>query len=311
MKVLFLGTPEFAVESLKAILHSSHEVVAVVTAPDKPAGRGRQLHSSPVKEFALESGLRLFQPERLRDEAFLNELKVLKPDVAVVVAFRMMPEVLWKLPRLGTFNLHGSLLPQYRGAAPIQWAVINGESETGVTTFFINDKIDEGAILLQEKEAISNEDTAGELYDRLMKKGAELVVRTLNGLESGNLIPKAQDYTEPLKEAPKLNQENTRIDWSKNAEEIRNQIRGLNPFPGAWTEICYDGKRERVKIYAADISDASRYKTGEIALEKSAIFIGTGHQDLQIKEWQWPGKRKMNAEEFLRGFHFDGEMQAE
>lgn len=311
MKVLFLGTPEFAVESLKAILKSAHEVVAVVTAPDKPAGRGRQLQSSPVKQFANENGLRLFQPERLRDEAFLDELKQLKPDVAVVVAFRMMPELLWKLPRLGTFNLHGSLLPQYRGAAPIQWAVINGESETGVTTFFINDKIDEGAILLQEKETISIHDTAGDVYERLMRKGAELVVRTLNGLEFGNLIPKAQDYTEPLKDAPKLNQENTRIDWRRNAEEIRNQIRGLNPFPGAWTEISYGGKKERVKILNVKIAATHELNCGELKLEKSTISIGTGSRNVQIVEWQWPGKRKMSAEEFLRGFHFDGEMQAE
>jgi methionyl-tRNA formyltransferase len=310
MKVLFLGTPEFAVESLKAILHSEHDVVAVVTAPDKPAGRGRQLHSSPVKQFAVENGLRLFQPERLRDEAFLAELKEIKPDVAVVVAFRMMPEVLWKLPRLGTFNLHGSLLPQYRGAAPIQWAVINGERETGVTTFFINDKIDEGAILLQENETITSSDTAGDLYDRLMKKGADLVVRTLNGLESGNLIPKTQEYSAPLRDAPKLNQENTRVDWRRNAEEIRNQIRGLNPFPGAWTEVGYVDKTERVKILDVNIAATSELSCGEIRLEKSTISIGTGSHDLQIMEWQWPGRRKMSAEEFLRGFNFRGEMYA-
>ena len=310
MKVLFLGTPEFAVESLKAIHDSTHEVVAVVTAPDKPAGRGRQMHASPVKLYALENGLKLFQPEKLRDEEFLTDLRVLKPDVAVVVAFRMMPEVLWRLPRLGTFNLHGSLLPQYRGAAPIQWAIINGEKESGVTTFFINEKIDEGAILMSDKEAIDINDTAGMLYERLMTKGANLVVRTLQRLEEGMVEPKIQTYTGTLKEAPKLNQENTRIDWRRSAEEIRNLIRGLNPFPAAWTEMDYDGKTERVKILSALISGSGELKSGELRLEKSSVFIGTGSTDLQIVEWQWPGKRKMSAEEFLRGFNFRGEMHA-
>jgi methionyl-tRNA formyltransferase len=310
MKVLFLGTPEFAVESLKAIHRSTHEVVAVVTAPDKPAGRGRQMHASPVRLYALENGLKLFQPEKLRDEEFLAQLRVLKPDVAVVVAFRMMPEVLWRLPRMGTFNLHGSLLPQYRGAAPIQWAIINGEKESGVTTFFINEKIDEGAILMSAKEAIDINDTAGMLFERLMIKGANLVVQTLHGLEAGTLEPKSQTYAGALKEAPKLHQENTRIDWCRSAEEIRNLIRGLNPFPAAWTEISYGDKKERVKILSALISGSGELKSGELRLEKSSVFIGTGSTDLQIVEWQWPGKRKMSAEEFLRGFNFRGEMQA-
>ncbi|MFA9221223.1 MAG: methionyl-tRNA formyltransferase, partial [Sediminibacterium sp.] len=237
LRIVFLGTPEFATTSLNALLQSKHEVVGVVTVPDKPAGRGQQLNESDVKKFAVQHELKLFQPEKLRDEPFIQELKNLNADLFVVVAFRMLPEVVWNMPRLGTLNLHGSLLPQYRGAAPIQWAVINGETETGCTTFRLKHEIDTGEVLGQHKMSIAPNETAGELYERMMHEGADLLVRTLDLLEEQKVQPIAQEelITNELKHAPKLLKEDGRVRLTDTPAVVHNLVRGVTPFPGAFT----------------------------------------------------------------------------
>lgn len=303
MRVIFMGTPAFAAESLKSLHNSHHEVVAVITAVDKPAGRGRKIHQSAVKECALELGLPILQPVKLKDPDFLSEVKAFAADLFVVVAFRMLPQVLWSMPRLGTFNLHSSLLPNYRGAAPINWAVVNGEDKTGVTTFFINENIDTGEILLQKETRIAKDEDAGSLHDRLMQIGAELVLETANALEKGELKPRAQDEVQSLKDAPKIFKEDLRIDPKLKTEEVYNLIRGMSPFPGAWAKISINGEEKTLKIFASEIlENPSAGELGKIEiLEKNQIILHLIDGVLSLKALQIEGKRRMNAQDFING----------
>lgn len=303
MRILFMGTPEFAVPSLDVLLREKYNIVAVITAPDKPAGRGLQLNESPVKKFSLRNELKILQPEKLKDESFLLELKSLQPDLAVVVAFRKLPEEVWSLPRLGTFNLHASLLPNYRGAAPINWAIINGEKETGATTFFITHEIDTGKIILQEKVLIGEEETAGELHDKLKIAGAELVLKTVELISKENITVTSQPLTNHFRKAPKIFTEDCKIDWNKNSEKIFDLIRGLSPYPGAFTEI--NGKVLKV-FKAKKIAGAHHEIPGNITSdEKTFIRFACGDGWLEASELQIEGKKKMSAEEFLRGFRMN------
>ena len=303
MRIVFFGTPDFAVASLEALIQANFNVVAVVTAPDKPAGRGMQLQSSAVKQFAETQGLPVLQPLKLKDPSFVEELKLYKPDLQVIVAFRMLPEVVWNLPPLGTFNLHGSLLPNYRGAAPIHWAVINGETETGVTTFFLQHEIDTGDLLFQETEPISPSDTTGDVYERLMRKGAQLVVKTARAIQSNDIHPQPQDESSPMKAAPKLNRETGQVHWFKTGQEIINLVRGMNPFPSAHTE--FQGKNCKVihvEFHPEPIPDLGIgiWDTDQ----KTFLRVGCADGYINILEWQMEGKKKMKIDEFLRGYNF-------
>ena len=297
LRIVFMGTPEFAVASLDTLIKNGYNVVGVVTATDKPAGRGNQLQISAVKRYALEHDLPILQPEKLKSSEFQQALLEWHPDIQIVVAFRMLPEVIWSMPRLGTFNLHGSLLPNYRGAAPINWAVINGEQETGVTTFFIQQEIDTGNILLQKKMPISLEQTAGDVHDIMMQLGAQLVVDTLEQLLKEILQPTPQQLTGTEKVAPKIFKEHCQIDWNKDAETIRNLIRGLSPYPTAFT--LFNGKV--LKIFSATVSD-KRILPGVFEIEKDRIFVGTDTQALELKELQLEGKKRMLVKDFLLGY---------
>jgi methionyl-tRNA formyltransferase len=299
-RIVFMGTPEFAVASLDAILEAGYPVLAVITAPDKPAGRGMQLTTSAVKKYALEKGLPVLQPEKLKNPQFLEELRALKADLQIVVAFRMLPELVWNMPPMGTVNLHGSLLPQYRGAAPINWAVINGEKETGVTTFKLQQDIDTGNILLQDRFPIGENDTAGEVHDRMKEIGARLLVKTIEGLAAGTLEEKPQPSGLDLKHAPKIFTETSQIDWNKPIEEIYNLIRGLSPFPAAFTTL--NGKL--LKIYRA-VKDSTppTQLPGEPDTDKKT-FLRFAAKDgyIRVTEIQLEGKKKMPVEDFLRGY---------
>jgi len=300
LRIVFMGTPDFAVTSLQRLLGAGCEVVAVVTAPDRPSGRGLQLTPSPVKKAALAANLPVLQPERLRDPAFLDQLANYKADLQVVVAFRMLPEVVWAMPTVGTLNLHGSLLPQYRGAAPINWAIINGETETGVTTFFIEKEIDTGQLLFSDRETIYPDDTAGTLHDRLMERGAHLVLKTVRAIEAGDYTPTPQPVSSDLKPAPKLSRDSTRIDWNQPVHTIRNFVRGLSPYPAAWTMI----NDRFFKVYAVEVANDSPVAAdpGQAWTdEKKQIMIRATDGWLSIDSLQAEGKRRMTAEEFLRG----------
>jgi len=307
-KIVYMGTPDFAVAPLQAILQAGFQVSAVVTAPDKPAGRGRELRQSSVKVYAEKQGLRILQPDKLRDEKFIADLKAIQPDLMVVVAFRMLPEIVWRIPSLGTFNLHASLLPQYRGAAPINWAIINGEVESGVSTFMIDDKIDTGGVLLQRKVEIHNEMTAGELHDILMSEGSKLTVETIRGLQAGILAAKAQEELiiskSTIHGAPKLNKENTRIDWSLSATKIHNIIRGLSPYPGAWTYFKNEaGDEMYVKIMKSQLNHEIKKNTpGSIqVIGNKELEITTIEGSISILELQPSGKPRMDIQSFLNG----------
>lgn len=305
LRIVFMGTPEFAVGILDSILKNNYEVVGVVTAADKPSGRGQKLKYSAVKEFALKHQLKLLQPTNLKDENFLNELKGLKANLQVVVAFRMLPEIVWKMPKFGTFNLHASLLPNYRGAAPINWAIINGETKTGVTTFFIDDKIDTGAIILSKSIPISATENAGELHDRLLSLGKEAVVETLTLIEKGTISTTLQADSSNLKTAYKLNKVNCKIDFSKSGKEIYNLIRGLSPYPSSWCFIKTDKEEWNVKIYDATfLEETHNYPTGNIITTKKELKIAVQDGFLEIKSLQFPGKKRMTPSEFLNGMVF-------
>lgn len=308
LKVVFFGTPDFARASLEAIHTSAHEVVGVVTVADKASGRGQKVHQSPVKTYAVEHDLPLFQPEKLRNEEFLSQIQSLNADIFVVVAFRMMPKVLFSMPRLGTFNLHASLLPDYRGAAPINYAVINGETKSGVTTFFINEKIDEGNILLQAETEISPEDNAGTLHDKLMEIGAKLVVETLDGLAEGKLTEIPQNQKENPKTAYKIFKEDTKIDWEKEVEVIHNFIRGMSPYPAAFTVLEVGGEQKILKIFKGKFQKIEHSKeNGEIEISKNEFKIYAKNGVYFPEELQLEGKKRMNLKDFLNGFHsFDG-----
>ena len=305
LKIVFMGTPDFAVGILDTIYQKNYEIVGVITAPDKPAGRGQKVSTSAVKEYALEKNLRLLQPTNLKSEDFLAELKSLEANLQVVVAFRMLPEVVWKMPKLGTFNLHASLLPEYRGAAPINWAIINGENKTGVTSFFIDDKIDTGAMILSKATEIGANETAGELHERLMHLGSETVLETLELIEAGKATTTLQENNPDVKTAYKLNKENCKIDWSQSGQTIFNLIRGLSPYPVAWTFIK-DGENEwNVKIYLASFEEKTHSDAiGKITTTKKEIFISTKDGILKIESLQFPGKKRMLAHELLNGISF-------
>jgi len=306
LRIVFMGTPEFAVASLEGILEANFNVVGVITAPDKPAGRGRKLRESAVKSFAVSKGLKVLQPTNLKAEAFQKELESLNPNVQVVVAFRMLPRSVWDFPQFGTFNLHASLLPQYRGAAPINWAIMNGEKETGISTFFLDEKIDTGAMIMQESVPIGEQDTLEKVHNELKIKGANLVVKTLKAIATATITPEAQQENTNLKEAPKLTRENTRIDWDLPLKNIYNHIRGLNPYPAAW---CYmdngETQEQSVKIYDV-ISHVKEHKLppGSITIENKQIMVAARDGLIEIRQIQLPGKRKMEAHALLNGFKF-------
>lgn len=306
LKIVFMGTPEFAVQSLKAIIEGGYQVVGVVTAPDKPAGRGRKLQQSAVKKYAEEQNLPVLQPVNLKDPEFIEQLKAWKANLQVVVAFRMLPEIVWQLPEYGTFNLHASLLPQYRGAAPINWAIMNGETQTGVSTFFIDERIDTGEMILQEEVAIGPEESAGSLHDRLMVTGAQLIIQTLEQIQMGPVFTTPQPSDGSLKSAYKLNRDNTRIDWSRSLDEIHNHIRGLSPFPTAWTELQNNSESMIMKIYQARKELAAhRLEPGKIIQEGRAAKVAVIGGFIHLEEIQLPGKRKMKIKEFLNGYEFE------
>lgn len=303
MKIIFAGTPEFAVTSLEAIIHSGHQVAAVITAPDKPSGRGLKLLPSPVKTTALQNGIQVLQPANLKDDSFLQEVKNMKPDVIVVVAFRMMPQALWSIPSKGTFNLHASLLPHYRGAAPINWAIINGETETGLTTFFINNVIDTGEIILQQKIPVGPEETAGELHDRMKTAGAKLILETLQWIESGTVKTITQPVTGELNPAPKIFKNHCRIDWAKPAHEVYNLIRGLSPSPAAFFELQHNGKHPvQIKTFRSKIISEPVSIPGTIRTDnKSFLLISCSDAWLSLEEIQPPGKNRMSISAWLNG----------
>ena len=306
-----MGTPEFAVGILDTIIKNNYNVVGVITAADKPAGRGQKIKYSAVKEYALANNLTLLQPTNLKDESFLEELKALNANLQIVVAFRMLPEVVWKMPKLGTFNLHASLLPNYRGAAPINWAIINGDTKTGVTTFFIDDKIDTGAMILNSETAIAPDENAGQLHDRLMHLGSETVLETLSLIEKGNVATTIQKEHPEIKTAYKLNKENCKIDWTKPAVEIYNLIRGLSPYPSAWCFISDKNEEWNVKIHEAEMAlEHHNYDTGSLICNKKEMKIAVKDGFVQVLCLQFPGKKKMSTSELLNGMTFSEDAKA-
>jgi methionyl-tRNA formyltransferase len=308
LRIIFMGTPDFAAHILKEMVASGKNVVGIITAPDKPAGRGQKVMGSAVKAYAQSQNLKILQPTNLKDPAFLEQLKELNPHVQVVVAFRMLPKVVWQIPPLGTFNLHASLLPHYRGAAPINWAIINKEEKTGVTTFFIDEKIDTGAIIASEEVSIETDETAATLHDKLMIKGADLVLETLRQIEKGTVATKPQPTNPSLKEAPKLTSENTRIDWNWAGEKIDAFIRGLSPYPVAWTQLQNNGETLKVKIYAGNFEpEPTIQPSGTIVATKKTLKVACSNGFIFIKELQLPGKRKMDIVSLLNGYVFDGD----
>ncbi len=305
LRIVFMGTPEFAVGILDTILKNNYEVVGVITAADKPAGRGQKLHYSAVKEYALTHNLRLLQPTNLKEESFLAELQSLNANLQIVVAFRMLPEVVWKMPKLGTFNLHASLLPNYRGAAPINWAIINGETKTGVTTFFIDDKIDTGAMLLRKETIISSDENAGELHDRLMHIGSETVIETLAMISEGNVITTLQKDNDDIKTAYKLNRDNCKIDWNKSGNEIHNLIRGLSPYPAGWCLFKDKEEEWNVKLYEVIYNpEPHNFAIGAIITTKKEIKIAVKDGFVNLLNLQFPGKKRLQTHEFLNGMIF-------
>ena len=300
-----MGTPEFAVGILKTLVNEGKNIVGVITSPDKPAGRGRKLHQSAIKKYALEHELNVLQPKNLKSKDFLNELEELDANLQIVVAFRMLPEVVWSMPEYGTFNLHASLLPQYRGAAPINWAIINGEAVTGVTTFFIDEKIDTGAIISKKEINVDKNETAGSLHDKLMILGSELVLETVQLIEDGQAASTEQVQIDNLKKAPKLNAENTKIDWNRSIEEIDRLIRGLNPYPVAWTNLINDDQSIKVKVYRSDsIIEEHSNGSGKVFTTKKELKVSALNGYIIVKEIQLPGKRKMDVASLLNGYNF-------
>jgi methionyl-tRNA formyltransferase len=309
LKIVFMGTPEFAVAILDILFHSEHQIVGVVTATDKPAGRGQQLKTSAIKDYALSQKLNLLQPESLKNEQFIKKLNNLQADLFVVVAFRMLPEIVWRIPKKGTINLHASLLPQYRGAAPINWAIINGETKTGVTTFFIDKEIDTGRIIDQVETEILTNTNVGELYQTLMKLGSELTLKTVNAIASNDIQPKNQGdlITEDLKHAPKIFKNDCEIKWGKTAEKNHNLIRGLSPFPGAWT-MLFNIKKQvwmQFKIFDSKKSGVKVKNSKNLQLHESGILFPCSDEYLIVSDLQPEGKRRMHHKEFLAGYNLE------
>ncbi|MFN7099469.1 MAG: methionyl-tRNA formyltransferase [Flavobacterium sp.] len=305
LRIVFMGTPDFAVGILDSIKKNGFEIVGVITAADKPAGRGQKIKYSAVKEYALANKLHVLQPTNLKDPDFLASLKELNANLQIVVAFRMLPKVVWEMPHLGTFNLHASLLPNYRGAAPINWAIINGEKTTGVTTFFIDDKIDTGAMIIKRETAIAPNETAGELHDRLMHLGSETVLETLRKIANNDATTTTQVEDSNIKTAYKLNKENCKIDWTLSVEEIHNLIRGLSPYPAAWTNFTDNGNEWNVKIYQATYHiEQHQFEVGRIMATKKEIKIAVRDGFIKILSLQFPGKKRMTSAELLNGISF-------
>jgi methionyl-tRNA formyltransferase len=305
LNIVFMGTPDFAVATLKALIDNTYNIVGVITAPDRPAGRGRKLKASAVKEFAVKKNLRVLQPTNLKSDDFITELKSLNANLQIVVAFRMLPKVVWQMPKYGTFNLHASLLPNYRGAAPIHWAIINGEEKTGVTTFYIDDKIDTGATILKQEIEISSDETVGTLHDRLMTIGSLLVIDTVKQIETDTAETSIQPKLNDLKTAYKLNRDNCKIDWGLPLDIIYNKIRGLNPFPTAWCYLDNETDSETVKIYnVSKIEATHNQKNGSINIKDNEMHIACKSGYISIEEFQLPNKRKMDIKSLLNGFEF-------
>lgn len=318
LRIVYMGTPDFAVESLRRLVEGGYNVVGVITMPDKPIGRhGSVLQASPVKQYAVEHGLKVLQPEKLKDPAFIEELRSLNADLQIVVAFRMLPEVVWSMPRLGTFNLHASLLPQYRGAAPINWAIINGEKETGITTFFLRHDIDTGAIIQQERIPIGPDDDAGTIHDRLMMLGGQLVVDTVEGIIAGTIHTTEQEdisAATELRPAPKIFRETCRIAWDQlTTKAAHNFVRGLSPYPAAWTTLCIGNQQHDIKIYKAapvGVDESSTQTVGSIVTDgKTYLHVRTTDGFLALQQVQIAGKRRMPIEDFLRGFKCENDMK--
>lgn len=311
LRIVYMGTPEFAVESLKALVEGGYNIVGVITMPDKPMGRhGSVLQPSPVKQYAVEQGLKVLQPVKLKDENFVEELRSLHADLQIVVAFRMLPEVVWNMPRLGTFNIHASLLPQYRGAAPINWAVINGDKETGLTTFFLKHEIDTGEIIQQVRIPIADTDNVGDVHDRLMSLSGELAIETIENILSGSIHPVAQETLvsndEELRPAPKIFHDTCHIDWATlSTKQIYDFVRGLSPYPAAWTDMVINGKKVSVKIFETEKKEMGIAPTGKpgtaVSDGKTYIKVSTTDGSLLIKQLQAAGKKRMSVEDFLRG----------
>lgn len=308
LRIIYMGTPDFAVEPLKTLVEAGKDVVAVVTMPDKPAGRGHKLQFSPVKEYALKAGIPVLQPENLKSPDFLQELASFNADLQIVVAFRMLPEAVWSMPKYGTFNLHASLLPRYRGAAPINWAVINGDKETGITTFFLKHEIDTGNIILQEKVAIDEEDNAGDVHDKLMYLGADLVLKTLKMIEEDNVITRPQDDAQ-ASPAPKIFKDTAKLDFDKCAADIRNLVRGMAPYPAAWFNIkLQDGNESMMKIFKVSTEEKNHnYSVGTILTDgKKMLKIACKDGFINLLEVQMAGKKRMAAEDLMRGTNLVG-----
>ena len=316
IKIVYFGTPEFAASQLEAILAAGYDVQAVVTMPDKPAGRGQKIQHSEVKEAALQHNLPLLQPEKLKDPLFLQQLASYQADLFVVVAFRMLPSIVWQMPRLGTFNLHASLLPQYRGAAPINFAIINGETETGLTTFFLNEEIDKGAVIMREKVSIRPDESAGELHDELMLLGNKVIVETIRRIQEGNVNTTEQDAMEPgieLKPAPKISKEFCRIDWGRDIQSVYNHIRGLSPYPAAHTILSStEGGRVELKVFAATMESVHpNEEAGSVVTDnKKYLKVALCDGYLSLTQVQQAGKKRMSIDDFLRGTQFHGTWKA-
>ncbi|RUA12465.1 MAG: methionyl-tRNA formyltransferase [Flavobacteriia bacterium] len=302
LRIIFMGTPGFAVATLKELLENGYKIVGVITSPDKPAGRGRKIRESEVKQYAKSAGLNILQPTNLKDPQFIKELEALKANLQIVVAFRMLPKAVWNMPEYGTFNLHASLLPKYRGAAPINWALINGENKSGVTTFFLDEKIDTGAIILQQEVEIKEDYNAGDLHDILMEEGAELVLKTVKLIEEDKVITQPQEKAE-VSPAPKLFKENCKINWNNQAQDIYNFIRGLSPFPAAWSFLTNKGEDIEIKIYKTEyrLSD-HQLAVGKIIAQQKELKVAVKDGFIKILELKAAGKRKMDSLSFLNGY---------
>ncbi|PKV76370.1 methionyl-tRNA formyltransferase [Pontibacter ramchanderi] len=304
LRIVFMGTPDFAVPTLQALVENKYNVVAVITAPDKPAGRGQKVQQSPVKEYAVSQGIPVLQPTNLKSEAFLEELRSYQANLQIIVAFRMLPEVVWAMPELGSFNIHASLLPQYRGAAPINWAIINGEQETGVTSFFLKHEIDTGDLIFQDRVPILDEDDFGSMYEKLKHKGAELAVRTVQAIERGEVQPQPQQTSAETKHAPKIFKETCEINWNLPARQVRDFIRGLSPYPAAWTR--FDGKT--FKIFKTEVLENTAYTVAPGKLKtdnKTYLHVQTAEGALAILDLQMEGKKRMPVQDLLRGYKFE------
>ncbi|MBR1719831.1 MAG: methionyl-tRNA formyltransferase [Phocaeicola sp.] len=318
LRIVYMGTPDFAVESLRRLVEGGYNIVGVITMPDKPMGRhGSVLQASPVKQYAVSQGLKVLQPEKLKDEAFVNELRALQADLQIVVAFRMLPEVVWNMPKLGTFNLHASLLPQYRGAAPINWAVINGDTETGITTFFLQHEIDTGAIIQQVRVPIADTDNVEVVHDKLMVLGGDLVIETVEAILAGTVkaIPQETLFQSDadLRPAPKIFKETCRIDWSKGVKKVYDFIRGLSPYPAAWTELSVGDKVLELKIFAASKEFCTHQQTVGTVLTDHKSYMKVALEDgyLNILTLQLSGKKRMEVTDFLRGFRAEGVLKVQ